>query len=168
MMQIAGARPALGLGPGLGRVRQPLHERVQQVADPAPVLGRDGVDVSQPHPVEVLGHRLGLPVVALVGHEHEGASGAPQPLGHLQVAGRGRGLHVDHEQDQVGVLDPPHGLGGDLAAHVAGIGLVDAAGVDELEGAAVPLGPRLAAVAGDPRLGVHDGLAPPGEAVEEG
>ena len=61
----------------------------------------------------------------------------------------------------------PHGLGGDLPAHVAGVGLVDAAGVDELEGAAVPLRAGLAPVAGDPRLGVDHGVAPPGEAVEE-
>ena len=62
---------------------------------------------------------------------------------------------------------PRIGLGGDLAADRAGVGVVDAAGVDELEGAAVPLGAGLAPVAGDARHGVDDRVAPAGEPVEE-
>ena len=154
MMQIAGARPASTSARARGASGSRSDEGVEQVADPAAVLGRDRVDVADPQAREVLGRGLRRPVVALVGHEHQRAPGAAQALGDLEVAGRGRGLHVDDEQHEVGLLDPPHRLRGDLPAHVAGVGLVDAAGVDELEGAAVPLGARLAPVAGDPRLGV--------------
>ena len=62
---------------------------------------------------------------------------------------------------------PAHRLGGDLLADRARVGVVDAAGVDELEGAPVPLGAGLAPVAGHARHGVDHGVAPSGEPVEE-
>ena len=152
---------------GRRRVRQPLDHGVEQVAHPAAVLRRDRVGVAEAQAAQVLGLGLLGGAVGLVGHQHHRPAAAAQAVGDLQVAGGRRGRDVHDEHDQVGILDPAQRLRGDLAADVGGVGLVDAAGVQQLEGAPVPLGAGLAAVARDAGGGVDHGVAAAREAVEE-
>ena len=81
--------------------------------------------------------------------------------------GRDPGPSVDDEEDEIGLADRRLRLLGDVAPERAGVGLVDAAGVDQPEGDAVPVGEQLLAVARHPGRLVHDGRPGLGEAVDE-
>ena len=85
----------------------------------------------------------------------------------LLVARRDPGARVDDEQDQVGLCDRGVRLIGDRARDRRLVGDVDAAGVDQPEALAVPVGDELLAVAGDTRRLVHHGRPRLGQPVDE-
>ena len=89
---------------GLG---QALDEGVEEVADPPAVLGRHRVDLAEAELGEVLGGRPRARRSShLLATSMIGRPDAAQPVGDLEVAGGRRGVDVDHEHDQVGLLDP--------------------------------------------------------------
>ncbi len=97
-----------------------------------------------------------------------GHLGAAQGLRQLGVAGAHPGAGVGDEHHDVGLGHPEPRLALDVAGQLVLVGEVDAAGVEQLEGDAVPLAAHPLAVAGDAGLGVGDRLAPAGEAVDQG
>ncbi len=92
---------------------------------------------------------------------------AAQRLRQLGVAGAQAGAAVDDEQDRVGLGHPDPRLALHVGRQLALVGEVDAAGVEQLEGDAVPLTGDALAIAGDSRLGVGDRLAPAGQPVDQ-
>ena len=96
-----------------------------------------------------------------------GHARAAQPLRQLQIGGAGRGGGIDEQEDEIGLADRELGLARDLALEGAIVARVDAARVDQREQVSAPLHDQLLAVARDARLGVHDGLACRGQAVDE-
>ena len=136
------------LGVALGR--QGPHDRVEQVGDAAPVAGRDRERVVPAERVELGGAQLALLVVGLVGGDEHGLGRAAQELGGVLVGGRRAGRGVDHEHDDVRLVDREPRLDLDLLLdRVAGRDL-EAARVDDDEPPAVPLGVAVEAVAGRP------------------
>ena len=77
------------------------------------------------------------------------------------------GFGVDDEDDEVGLVDGPPRLLGDLLGQRRRVGDVDPAGVDEDEALARPLADDVLAVARDARRLEDNGLARGGEAVDE-
>src|SRR5690606_36121304 len=85
----------------------------------------------------------------------------------LLVARPQAGLRVDDEERDLRVGERRPGLLADRAGERVEVLEVDAAGVDELEAAAVPLARDLVAVARDPGALVDDRGARAGEPVDE-
>ena len=133
--------PARPLGLAVVHVRglgQRGQDRVEHVARAAPVQGGDGVRLPQAEVPQR--RRLGLAaqVVDLVRGEDDGLPGAAQDL-HDGLVGVGDAdRRVDDEQHRVGDGDGDLRLGRDALVQPAGVG-VPAAGVDDGEGAAVPV-----------------------------
>src|SRR5207247_5812727 len=88
-------------------------------------------------------------------------------VGELLVAGPQPRLGVDDEHGDAGVGQRGARLIADRAGERIRVGEVDAAGVDEVEASAVPLGLDLVAVARDARALVHDRRAPARQPVDE-
>ena len=151
----------------LRRRREVIDDEVGQVAGVAAVLRADRDGRIEAESVEL--DRIGLAggVVALVDDEDHGGLGSTQPIGDLVVERRKSGMGVDREQDQVRFLDGDpclvlHPLL-DVGARVE----LQPTGVDHGEGAAVPLGRAVDAVAGRARDVGDDGQPLADEPVEE-
>jgi hypothetical protein len=106
-------------------------------------------------------------VVRLVGDQDHRLVAAPQHLDRGLVDVRRADRHVDDDHDHVGGLHGDFRLGGDGGGAVAGVGL-PAAGVDDGEAAAVPLGVVGDAVAGHAGHVLDDRLAAADDAVDQG
>ena len=148
---ISASRTGVSSSSSDSRLRQPLGDQVEQVAGAEALRGRHGQRIAEAEPVE-LGRHPGLPeVVDLVGHHQHRQRAAAQLRGQLGVAGPQPGARVHHQHAQVGVGE----RGARLVAHRLRqdvvVGDVHAAGVDERELHAVPVGVDLLAVARDAR-----------------
>ena len=172
--------PTLGLptiatrrGPptSASRLRRRLGQRgedgVEQVAGPAAVQRGDRVRLAQP---EVPQRRRPRPRCA--GRRpcwrpaRPACRDSPQDLDDgLVVVGDADG-RVDDEQHRVGEADRDLGLAGDPLGQAAGVG-VPAAGVDDGEGAAGPVGVVGDPVAGDAGHVLDDGLAAADDPVDQ-
>jgi hypothetical protein len=87
-----------------------------------------------------VGHlRLGGGAVHLVGHQQDRYLAAAQAGGHGGVLLGDPDAGVDHQQQEVGVGHGPLGLGDDAGLEAGRLGL-PAAGVDQLEAPARPVG----------------------------
>ncbi len=95
-----------------------------------------------------------------------GRAGPSHHPGRRQVLVGHPHRHVDDEQHQVGLVHGPLGLVAHLGLEVAPAGQ-PAAGVDEGEGDAVPLGVEDLAVPGDPRRLLDHGRPPPDDPVDQ-
>ena len=93
--------------PGAGQTRD---DRVQQVARPVPVQGRERYGLAEPEPVELERLEVARRIVDLVRQQEHGLAGAPEDRRHLLVAGGGAELRVDDEEDEVGLVDRGAGL----------------------------------------------------------
>ena len=156
------------VGGVVGAFGEVFDEGVEEVARAAAGDAGDGVGVAEAEGVE-LGEAVHLGgVVDLVGGEDDGLGAAAQHVGDVLVHGCEAFAGVDEEEDDVGLVDSEGYLATDfdfefvVAAHDV------AAGVDDGEVLAVPVGVAVLAVAGDAGGGVDDGVAAFGEAVEEG
>ena len=152
---------------GLGRRREALHDEVGEVAGVAAVLRRDRDGRVEAEGVEL--DRIGFAgrVVALVDDEDHRRLGASQAVRDLVVERGDAGVGVDHEQDEIGLLDRHPCLLLDALLDV-GPGLqLQAAGVDHGERAAGPLRGAVDAVAGGARDVGDDRDALADEPVEE-
>ena len=153
----------LGDGRDLG---QHGHHVVEQVGDTAAVQGGERPRLAEPEAPELGGPRVADRVVGLVGDQDHGLLRRAQHLHHVLV-GRGRAdVDVDDEQHGVGQVDGDLGLGGDRGVDALRVGL-PAAGVDEREPAAQPLGLVGDAVARDAGGVFDDRLAAAEDAVDQ-
>ena len=148
--------------------REVLETGVQQIAGAVAVDGGDGDGVSQSQVVELVKVRVRGPGgVHLVHRQHDGLAAAQQHVRHLLVGGGETCTDIRQENDDGGVFNGDLGLvpheGQDL---VIGPGL-DAAGVHQDKGPAVPVRLPIDAVPGDPRRVLHDGEALSDELVEQ-
>ena len=160
----AAHRGAEALRRGLG---QRLEDLVEQVAGAAAVQRRDRERLAEAERPQGRGVGLAGHAVDLVGGEHDGLAGpAQQPDDGLVGVGGAHG-RVDDEDHRVGGLDGVLGLGGDGGVEAEDV-LLPAAGVDDLEAAARPLGLVGDAVTGDAGLVLDDGLAAADDAVHQG
>ena len=152
---------------GVVALGQQLDQAVEQVAGAEALGGGHGQRLAEPEPVEVVREHEVVRGVDLVGRHHHGQRAAAQDLGDLLVARPHAGAGVDHEQRDLGVGDRLARLVLDADRERVVVLEVDAAGVDQRQPAAVPLGRELLAVARDPRPLVDDRLARLREAVDE-
>ncbi len=157
----------LGLGLDLGELGQEGHEVVEHVAGAAAVQRADRVGVAEAEAHELPGRRVAVGVVDLVGDEQDRSAVAAQQVGDAAVLLGDADGDVDDEEDDVGLEDRLLALGRHLGVEGVAAGH-PAAGVDEPELAALPLGRDLLAVAGDAGLLLHDRLTATDDAVEEG
>ena len=146
---------------------QPLDDRVQQVARSPAVQAGHGQRLAQAERPQVGDLRLGGGAVHLVGDQEDGHAAAAQPGGDGGVLLGDPDGGVDDEQQQVGVGHRPLGLGDDAGLEPAGLRL-PAAGVDQLEAAARPVGLVDDPVAGHAGQLLGDGRAPAEDAVDQG
>ena len=132
------------------------------------VHGRDRPRIAQAQLVELPHLVHAVRGVQLVHHEEYGLGRLAQDARNGLVVGVDPGLAVHEEQDDVRLVR----AGQRLIAYGALEGVVvahlDAAGVDELEVDAVPVGLMVGAVARDAAHLVDDGLVGLGYAVDEG
>ena len=140
---------------------------VEQVAAAEPLRRRDGDRLAEPEPVELGRQRDVRDAVDLVRGDDHGQRRAAQQLRQLLVAGAHARARVDHEHGDVGFGEPRLRLLADRAGERVLVLEVDAAGVDQLEAAPVPLAVEVLAVARHPGLLVHDRLAAAREAVDQ-
>ena len=134
---------------------------------PRPCERGDRVRLLPAERVELGALELALLVVGLVDDDDHRRRGAAQDPRRLEVR-RGRaGRRVDDEQDDVGLGDGEPGLLLDARLdRVVGVEL-EAAGVDDDEAPAVPLGVAVQPVAGRPRAVLDDRRALAEEPVEQ-
>ena len=153
------------LGCLLGKGRDDL---VEEVARAVAVRGRDGAWLTEAEGVELPDGLLVVGVVELVGHEEDRLLGAAQDARDRLVLLGDAGARVHNEDDGVGLSAGGLGLLADAAGEgVVGLAGLDAAGVDQREVAAVPVGVVVAAVARDAAALVDDGLPGLGYAVHQ-
>ena len=146
---------------------QPADDLVEEVARAVPVERRDRDRVAEPEAMELERLEVAARVVELVReHEHRAPRHA-QDLRELLVARCDARSRVDDEEDEIGLLDGLPRLRCDLRPERPGVGLVDAAGVDEAKRRARPLAQQLLAIARDARRLVDDGGARRREPVDQ-
>ena len=139
---------------------------VEQVAGAPAVQGADRVRLAEPEGEELPALVLAAVVVGLVGDDDDLVVAAAQPAGDdLVVVGHPDGA-VDDEQHDVGVAHGGLDLAADLGLEVGAAGH-PAAGVDDAERHAEPLGLERLAVAGDARAVLDDGRLLADDAVEQ-
>ena len=134
---------------------------------PRPCSAETGCGSPRPSDHRYGGVGLAARAVDLVGAQHDGLAGLAQQLDDGLVGVGRADLGVDDEDDRVGGLDRELGLRGDGGVDAEDV-LLPAAGVDDLEAAARPLGLVGDAVAGDAGLVLDDGLAAADDAVHQG
>ncbi len=152
------------LGLGLEHLAQ---GRLQHVGDAAAVGGGDGQGVAQAQRAEFGAGDVRIDGVDLVGHQVAALVPLAQVLGDHLVGGGQARARVDHEQHRIGFLDRLHRLLGHLGVD-AFLVTGDAAGIDDDEFLALPLGLAVLAVAGQAGVLGDDGVASLGQAVEQG
>ncbi len=140
---------------------------LEHLVDAAAVGGGDRDRIPQGQRAELGASEVGIDGVDLVGHQEAALVPLAQVLGDHLVGGGQAGAGIDQEQHGIGLLDGLQRLLGHFridALFVAG----DAAGIDDDEFLALPLGLAVLAVAGQARVLRHDGVAGAGQAVEQG
>ena len=164
----ASASALLARDLGFALRRQAPDHRVEQIGHSPTVGGADGVRLFPAEGVELRGFEFALVVVGLVGGNQHRRLGRAQQVGGLDVRGRQAGDRVDHQDDQIGLVDCQSRLLLDLLLDgVAGMDL-QAAGVDDDEAPAVPLGVAVHAVACGACAILDDGGAVADDSVEKG
>ncbi len=132
-------RRHLGLVAGRRPGAEPLDDRVEQVARSPAVQAGHGQRLAQAERPQVGDLRLGGGAVDLVGDQQDGHAAAAQAGGDGGVLLGDPDGGVDDEQQEVGVGHRPLGLGDDAGLEAGRLGL-PAAGVDQLEATAGPVG----------------------------
>ena len=144
-----------------------LDDRVEQIADARPVLGGDRDHGIETQRVELDEAGLRLAIVGLVHRDHDRPSALPHGRGDFLVAGHEPVPAVEHEDDEIGRRDRAmsllqHELVQRILARAE-----HAAGVDDRDVRALPLGVRGDDVARGPGDRRDDGPAGAGQPIEE-
>ena len=150
------------------RVGEGFEGQLDQPAHPFAMRGRNGVRLAQPEFVEFRLDHAGIHAFRLVDRDQHRTVDAAQAVGDFLVVRRDAGARIDDEEDCVGLGDRLLGL----ARHFAEDAVLDqrfeTAGVDHQIRLATQLAVPVVAVAGQPRQVGDDGVARPGQAVEQG
>src|SRR5581483_387373 len=150
------------------RGRQHLDHAIEQVADAEAMLRREQAGLVEAE-LEQLMREVAFRVrVGLVRGDDDYASGPAQQARDVAVDRRETLADVEHEQDELRLVDRYARLRLDRRARLVLRRVeVQPGGVDHRELAAAPLGDAVQAVAGQPGGGVDDRLAIAEQAVEE-
>ena len=150
-----------------GGLEHDLHG-VHQVVHAGAVLGRDLEHVIEPEREELVHPIAGPLVVGLVHRQQHRRLRDPTDLGrNFIVSGHASLAAVDHEDHQIGLQNGALAvLDDEVVQRILGVA-EDAAGVDESEGHALPLGVMRHDVAGGPGHRVDDGATGARDAIEE-
>ena len=134
-----------GSSPPTGAGRSPSSSTTRSSRSPLPSPCVAETGIGSPRPSFGTRRRCARPgPVGFVDDDEDRRLAAAQRLRQLRVAGSHARPAVDDEQDRVGLGHPDPGLALDVGRQLALVGEVDAAGVEQLEGDAVPLqGTRL-------------------------
>ena len=164
---------SLGLTRGPAFAREPFRfldqdgrrqqgSTLQQLGHAVPCSAEMGNRLLNPQAAELLGVRLRCLVgVDLVDGEEERLAGAQEQAREVDV-GRGElGAAIDDHDDDLRFFERDPGLAEDFGGDELRIVRDDAAGIDDAEVTARPLGFAVDAVAGDARLVADDGAAAP-------
>jgi hypothetical protein len=143
-----------------------VRDLVEQVARARAVRRGDRNGVAGAEAVHVVEVRA-LRVVDLVRDEQPRLAGVAQQIDDARVARVRANLRVGHEDDEIGLADGLHHLLADLDVHRHRRVFDDAAGVDEPERLAVPLGAAEVTVARGARFLADDGGVRAEDAIEE-
>ena len=145
-----------------------FHQCVEEVSCAAAGDAGNRVGVAQSKRIE-LGEGVHLGgVVHLVGGKHHRLGTFAQHLGNVLIHGGESFAGVDEEKDDVGLIDGQRYLLPDFHLKFVVAPHDVAAGVDDGESFAVPIGMAVLAIAGDASGFIDDGVTALGEAVEEG
>ena len=146
---------------------QVIDHLVKQIARAMTVRGGDGERVAQaqlvefPQLIELVGG------VELVNREQNRLGSLAQDARNLLVIGVDAGLAIHDEDDHVGLVGRLKRLRADGALELVLSAHLDAAGVNQLELDAVPVGLVVRTVARDAAHLVHDGLIGLGDSIDE-
>ncbi len=126
------------------------------------------VDFLKSQGIELVGAKLVIGIIDLVGDHHDLLAGALQVAGNTDIFVLQTGAGIEEENDGIGLLNRDPGLLGDL--HRKRIVGPDQkpAGVDQHEIDAVPACRAIEPVACHPGHVINDGILPLDEAVKEG
>jgi hypothetical protein len=174
MLRLFPARFAWGLGAGFGLRLSDTEDRgcrIHQRFDAFAVNCADRKDFVEPEFGELQGAVFGTVGVHLVdGDQHRFAAGA-QARGGFAVQRHDALLDIHHEDDDVGRLDGEFHLFerrlNDDIVRLFAPEQADAAGIHQCERPPAPIHFGGDAVARDAWLIMHDGNAPPGDAIEQ-
>ena len=149
--------------------RRDFNALVYVLAGAGTVDRRDGMGLAQAQPPELRRHRQAcLGRLALVHRQQHRHVVAAQPGGDRLIGRRAALLAVHDHQGHRGLSQGQVGLLADLRQEFAVVVEHQAAGVDDAELPIPPVALLIGAVAGDPRLIVHDRLPAAAQTVDEG
>ena len=139
---------------------------VEEVVDAGAVFGGDGEN-GRAERMKFRGERFLPGRVDLIHRDEKRFAGGAEKPTEFLIEGSDAGLGVDDENEQGGFSDGDMGLAENLLRDESFIVGNNAAGVDDLERVAAPIGFAVDAVAGDAGLVGDDGAARAGQAIEE-
>ena len=147
-----------------GRTR---NHRVEQIVDAASVLSGDGEHLLDAEAVKIVDQRRLLFAVDFVDCEEKRPVGLAQQADQFEVGAGEFGASVDHHDDGGGFVERDARLTVDFGRDQVFLFGQNAAGVDDAQMAAAPLGVAVEAVAGDAGFVADNGAARAHDAVEE-
>ena len=139
----------------------------QEFGDAGGVLGGDGQHRLDAEAAKIFDVALELGVVDFIDREDQRLAEALQQAGKVDVGGSKFGAGIDDHHDDVGFFERDLGLTEDFGGNEGFVVGHDAAGIDDANAFAGPLGIAVEAIASDPGLIADDGAALPDKAVEE-
>ena len=139
--------------PRLGQVRD---DRLDELVAVAVLPHADDHGRTEAERIELVSMHVEFRVVRLVGHEQHITARLAQPRRHLAIGGQESAAHLDDEDDERRIDQPRLDLPIDLSGESVGIVEPHAAGVDEIEHAAVEIDPLHESVAGHARGRILD------------
>ncbi len=151
----------------LGFIRwKALHHRIEQIAGAAAVDRRNwyrlpGVEIVE---LKMIGRAR---IVHLVGDQHPRAAGVAQHLDHPRIVGMEPGPRIDDQHEEVSFGNGHIDLAANLQIHWDPRIFGDAAGVDQPESPAVPLGACEVAVSSGTSLVADDRCVGADDSVEQ-
>ena len=152
----------------LGKLGELFDDLVKQVARAVAMRSGNGARVAQAQAVELpQGLVFLIGVVELIHRKQHGFAALAQHAGHFDVVGRSARAAVDEENHDVGLVRAGKRLLANGFLERVLVAHLDAAGIDEREVHAIPIGLMIRAVARDAAHLVNDGLVLAGNAVDK-
>ena len=152
----------------LGKLGELFDDLVEQVARAVAMRSGNGTRVAQAQAVELpQGLVFLIGVIELVHRKQHRFAALAQHAGHFDVVGRSARAAVDEENHDVGLVRAGKRLLANGFLERVLVAHLDAAGIDEREVHAIPIGLMIRAVARDAAHLVNDGLVLAGNAVDK-
>ncbi len=110
---------------------------------------------------------VGSATLRLVGDEDQRLAGGTDQRGEMLIQRRDAGAGIDHEQDEIGLVDCRFGLGAHAAGQGFGVDILQAGGIDEADAQIADLRLAQATVPGNARPVVDQRQAAADHTVEQ-